>query len=270
MLALYVALPGVLSLRFVPAHTPPQARRPLVVLGRLPPVSVYSWYIYRYLPSCLVLSVFSSPTAGRPRGALLWRPRIRVLSGTGITKTSPRHGFYGLHPPVSAVPTLAWARLGRVFLGFYSHQKWLHRFTLIHGPTLLIHSKHSVHGDLARYCSPAIGTGASVPLEIAGFGGWTPKGRHIRSETRWKCGCGSADDLGIVWYVRGVFKGSWVWGLGRPRNGPCPRCESREITPQTHYLPPWLRLACYRYCKAGALALGIGQVFQDKGKQGGS
>ena len=86
--------------------------------------------------------------------------------------------------------------------------------------------------------------------------------------------------LGVrVWLCRwpwprvvrpGVFKGSWVWGPGRPRNGPCPWCESREITPQTHYTPPWLRLACYRYCKTGALALGIGQVFQDKGKPGGS
>ena len=40
-------------------------------------------------------------------------------------------------------------RLGRVFLGFHSHQKWLHSFTLIYGPTPLFRSKHSVHDGLA-------------------------------------------------------------------------------------------------------------------------
>ena len=32
-------------------------------------------------------------------------------------------------------------------------------------------SKHSVHDGLAWACSPAVSTGATVPLEIAGFGG---------------------------------------------------------------------------------------------------
>ena len=87
----------------------------------------------------LVLSLLSPPIRLPPRAARLRRTRTSILSGTAITTTSSLQSFSGLHQPVSTVPILAWARPGRIFLGFVGHQKWLHRFTLVHGPPFFFH-----------------------------------------------------------------------------------------------------------------------------------